>query len=520
MLSSFRSNASNPLVWLPVGVIIFVFVFTFGSWGGSDVSGNMPLAALVNGRVIPEAQFSAAYSRAFQNQQMFRRGYDVEEAKREGLKDKVLEELIERELLAQMAEERGLGVADEEVVEYIKKTFFGADRPFDREEYKRLVNGYFQTTESRFEEQVQRDILANRMEALIQESVHVAPGELKDAFDGRFNRADLTLVRIDPLYFKDLAKPADDEVKSWADGHAKDIEDHYNKHINRYRQDKKVKARHILIKVDEGAPEAEKAKAKERILAAKKRVDGGEDFATVAKELSEDDGSKASGGDLGTFGPGRMVKPFEEAAFKLEAGQISDVVESRFGYHVIKVEEVIPPEVKELDAVRLDIARQLMREEEQKKRAKALADKALSDLKAGTDPLALDIPDLQLPSADPLAASKKDPFAPRVEETGWFSKSARYVPRVGVSKDLVDAAFTLTKDSPVADQVFEVSGRYYVIKLKDRELPDPEKFEQEKGALKDTLLRARKAEVLDAFVKDLRDRADVQKNANVVSYAS
>lgn len=520
MLSSFRSNASNPLVWLPVGVIVFVFVFTFGSWGGGDLSGNMPMAAVVNGRVIPESQFAAAYSLAFQNNQRFRRGYDVEAAKAEGLKDKVLEELVERELLAQLAEGRGLTVSDDELVTYIQKSFFGPDRPFDREEYKRLVNGYFQTSEPRFEEQVRRDILADRMQNLITESVHVSPSELKDAFDGRFNRANLDLVRIDPLYFKDIPAATEAQSLAWAEGHAKEVEDHYNKHINRYRQEKKVKARHILIKVDASAADDVKAKAKERIQAALTRVQSGEDFAKVATELSEDDGSKANGGDLGTFGKGRMVKPFEDAAFALEAGQLSEIVESRFGYHVIKVEEVIPPQVKELTDVRGEIATQLMREAQQKEKARALADQALADLKAGKAPEALALPELQLPSTDPLDTQKKDPFAPRVENTGFFSKNSRYVPRVGVSEELVKTAFELTKEAPVADRVFEVSGRFYLVKLNDRESPDPEKFDQEKESLENSLLRSRQGELLDSFTKDLREKARVEKNAKVASYGA
>src|SRR5690606_38221204 len=204
--------------------------------------------------------------------------------------------------------------------------FFGEDTPFDREEYKRIVHGYFQTSEARFEEQVRRDILAERMENLVSSSLHVTQQELEEEFDNRNNRASLEVVRVDPLFFKDIPAPSDEEVTAWADANAAKIEQHYNEHITRYRKDKEVRARHILVKVDESAPEADKAKAKERLLAAKTRIEGGEDFAKVATEVSEDEGSKASGGDLGFFGKGRMVPPFEQAAFALEVGKLSDVV--------------------------------------------------------------------------------------------------------------------------------------------------------------------------------------------------
>lgn len=518
MLSSFRSNAANPIVWLPVGIIVFVFVFTFGSWGGSDVSGSIPLAAQVNGRVVPESQFGAAYSTAYQNRQMIRRGYGVEDAKAEDLKSKVLDELVERELLAQAAEARGLSVGDEELVRSIKERYFGPDRPFDREEYKRLVNGYFQTTEARFEDQVRREVLAELMQKAVAETVQVSEAELREAFDNRFNRADLTLVRVDPLYFKDLPAPSDAERNAWVESHGDDIKAYYDEHANRYRQPKRVKARHILAKVAAGAEAGAKAAARTKIEAAAARVKAGEDFAALARELSEDEGSKASGGDLGTFGPGRMVAPFEAAAFALEAGQTSDIVETDFGFHIIRVEEVLPAEVKELESVRDEIATTMMREAAQSEQARAYAEQALAALKAGTEPAALDLPGLQQPSEAGIEAAKQDPFAPRVEATGFFAKNAKYVPRIGVSPEVVTAAFELSAEKPVAERIFEVSKRFYVLKLKDRETPPADKFEQEKPGLELGLARTRQSVALESFVQSLRADADVQTNARLLAY--
>lgn len=520
MLAAMRKNATNPLVLVPVGIIVFVFIFTFGQWGGSDVSGDVPMAAAVNGRIISVNMFNVAYSRQYQNNQR-RPGYGLEDAKRENLREKVLDNLIARELLAQVAEDRGLRVGDEEVVDYVKTRFFGADRPFDREEYKRLVHGYFQTSEPRFEEQVRRDILADRVENLVSSSLHVTQQELQEEFNNRFNRASLEVVRVDPLFFKDLPEATADEVTAWAAANEGKLEEHYNKHINRYRKDKEVRARHILVKVDENAPDAEKQKARERLEAAKKRVEAGEAFDIVAKEVSEDAGSKESGGDLGFFGKGRMVPQFEEAAFALEAGKLSDIVESRFGFHLIKVEEIKEPEVKELAEVRLDIAKQLMREDQQAQKARALADTALAGMKAGKAVAELGIDGLQL--AEDLATTspeKRDPFAPRVEMTGWFAQNTRYVPRVGVSPELATAAFALTEEQPVADQVFEVSNRFFVIRLKERERPDPAKFDTEKETLKQSLIRSRQAAALEKFIEELKAGADIDKTQSLLVYPS
>jgi peptidyl-prolyl cis-trans isomerase C len=100
-----------------------------------------------------------------------------------------------------------------------------------------------------------------------------------------------------------------------------------------------VKASHILIRVEAGADDATRAAAKEKAAGLRKRCADGEDFAALATEFSEDPGSAKNGGDLGFFAKEQMVPPFAEAAFALETGAVSEVVETRFGYHVIKTTE-------------------------------------------------------------------------------------------------------------------------------------------------------------------------------------
>ena len=117
----------------------------------------------------------------------------------------------------------------------------------------------------------------------------------------------------------------------------KELETYFNEHKDTYVQEEAVHARHILIKVAADASPEDDQKAKDQAKAVLAKAKKGEDFSKLAAQYSEDS-SKDSGGDLGYFGRGRMVKPFEEAAFALKAGQISDPVRSQFGYHIIKVE--------------------------------------------------------------------------------------------------------------------------------------------------------------------------------------
>jgi len=118
----------------------------------------------------------------------------------------------------------------------------------------------------------------------------------------------------------------------------KEVETFYNEHKDTYVQEEAVHARHILIKVAPDASPENDQKAKERAQAVLTKAKKGEDFSKLAAQNSEDS-TKDNGGDLGYFGRGRMVKPFEDTAFALKAGQISDPVRSQFGYHIIKVED-------------------------------------------------------------------------------------------------------------------------------------------------------------------------------------
>ena len=119
---------------------------------------------------------------------------------------------------------------------------------------------------------------------------------------------------------------------------ARDVQTFYDKNKEKYVEEEQVRARHILIRVPQDVSPADDAKLKGKADDALKRAKQGEDFAALAKELS-DDGSKENGGDLGFFPRGRMVPAFEETAFTLQPGQMSEVVRTQFGYHIIKADE-------------------------------------------------------------------------------------------------------------------------------------------------------------------------------------
>jgi peptidyl-prolyl cis-trans isomerase C len=159
------------------------------------------------------------------------------------------------------------------------------------------------------------------------------------------------------------------------DAEAKDF---YDKNPDKFQQDDSVRASHILLLVDEKADAATKKKTRAEIDAILKKARAGADFAALAKAHSKD-GSAAQGGDLGYFGKGRMVPEFEQAAFALKPGEISDVVTTQFGYHIIKLTERKPASAVPIETVS-DQLKQCLTEQKKKERVdgfiKSLKDKS------------------------------------------------------------------------------------------------------------------------------------------------
>ncbi len=157
-----------------------------------------------------------------------------------------------------------------------------------------------------------------------------------------------------------------------------DMSLYYKTHQEEFRTPEMVRARHILIRVDKSASEADKGKAGEKAEAVLKRIKAGEDFAKLASELSDDPGTKNKGGDLGFFPKGRMVPDFEKVAFSLKPGELSDIVETTFGFHIIKVEERKESVLESYEKVK-DRVREKVFADFRKARVDEFVEKALKD---------------------------------------------------------------------------------------------------------------------------------------------
>jgi peptidyl-prolyl cis-trans isomerase C len=152
------------------------------------------------------------------------------------------------------------------------------------------------------------------------------------------------------------------------------IKQYYEANKDKFKVPEQIRARHILVKVSSKSSEEDKKKAKVKIEELRERLVKGEDFAKLAKEYSDDPGTKKKGGDTDFFSRGKMVKPFEDAAFSLKPGAISDIVETKFGYHIIKVEDRKEARTMSLDETKESIGQYLKDELANSKSAQFIHD--------------------------------------------------------------------------------------------------------------------------------------------------
>jgi peptidyl-prolyl cis-trans isomerase D len=527
MLDKIRENSRSIWTYLIFGAIIVVFVVAFGqgSMGFTSMGGpTAAYAAKVNGQEISVREFQTAYGSMLQAYQQQSGGqFDERMAEQLGLKDTVLDRLVERRLLVEVARDTGLAVSDDEVAKAIREIpAFQRDGQFDFPTYKAVLANAVGLTPEKFEDEVRGDLLREKMIQQVRQAAKASDEEVREEFRRDNDKAALTFVRFAATAFLDQAKPTDAAIKDYlaSEDGKKAVEASYTEQAFRFKQPKRVQAQHILVKVAEDAPEADVEAAKAKLVDAKKQVEGGADFGELARTLSEDPGSKDKGGDLGFFGPGTMAKPFEEAAFALGKGQMSELVRTRFGFHLIKVNDITEPTEQKLEEVQDQIASELLRKQKAKDLARAKAQEVLAQVQAGKSLETL----FPAPHTEDDGHGHKQPVAmPKdqlavAETTSLFNVESEYVPRVGVNADLAKAVQTAEKGA-VLPQVYDVSEQFLVAVVADRVKPDMAAFETSSQQYRDRVVSRKEAGLVQDFTTKLREKAKVEKNPEFFAVA-
>ncbi len=365
MLSLMRKHAGSWLIKLILGAIVVVFVL----WGvGSWTSQRSGRVATVNGDTITIDEYRITYKRLIdQVRQSFGNNANEELIKSLQLEQKALDQLVDNLLVRQAASELGMQVSDEDLSRSIRSiSAFQVAGVFDPRRYQLILTNNNLTPEA-FEINQRDTILTQKLNNFITASVKVSDQEAVEWFKWNDASVNLNFFLLDTSRYKDIAV-TDEEIQQYFESHKDayktepaikvrylkfdpktyisqvaisddEISEYYDEHLAEFQNPKTVEARHILIKVDPNADPEDVAKAKERIESVLLKARDGQDFAELAKQFSEGP-SKDNGGYLGTFGREAMVKPFSDKAFAMQAGEVSDPVKTRFGWHIIKVEKV------------------------------------------------------------------------------------------------------------------------------------------------------------------------------------
>lgn len=543
MLEFFRRHVGGGLVGvLLVGVLAVAFAFSFGAqskgWGAGQ---SEQMAAIAGDYDITEVTLDYAYYL------IGGRGLDPNDSQASALRLSALEGLIERSLLLEVAKDLGITATQEEALKrfmdddkvYLTRpigplaermeaypffnpkdaatllvseghriplSFRNDEEMFDIELYKNYIRNQLRQTNESFVEQQRLEIIAERIRQLIVSAVQISDEEIRNEYNRENDTASIKYIRFIPTLFADLLKPTPDELNEWAKEHADEIKQDFEKNQFRYTDlEEQVRARHILIKVDENADEATKQAAREKIEDLLKRAKAGESFETLATENSEDPGSAKKGGDLGYTPRGRMVPEFDKVMFETKPGQMSDVVETKYGFHIIKVEGVRKGNVS-LEEATPEIAEKLYKEANGSASAKTKAEELLARLKAGES----------LDALIPKESEGSTPSGLQVMTSRPFDKTARSIPGIGEAPEMVEAAFS-GKDP---QKLFELRGDFYLMAIDERNEPNDEQFKEKREELRAKLLSLKQAAWLQQQIKALREKAEKAGRIKIVYAAN
>jgi len=318
--------------------------------------------------------------------------------------------------------------------------------------------------------------------------------------------------------FRDKVNVTDAEIEAYAKAHADEIARKYEEEkATRWKQPPAMKVRAITIPVPPTASGDQEKAARQKIDEALAQVKAGNDFAEVAKARSEDQVSKANGGDLGFVARGQSPygKTLEDQALKLKPGEISDVFKDRSGFHVLKAEEERPAREQSLDEVRKLIAADLLKNEKAKQLAKQKAEETLAQLRAGKE----------LKDLFPQKKTEPGQFdfsaftTPQTSETETFHPGGGYVSGIGPAPALAAAVFALTQPGAIPQAPVEDGDTWYVFRLKSRERADPSKLDPaELRSVREKLIQQKQNALYTNWVDSLRKKAKVVENEQLLSY--
>ncbi len=467
-----------------LGLVVFSFViFYAGNFAGVDQNDPGRHIAAVGKEKIPIVEYQNMID--IMRRQYSQGNQELSPQMIEYFRQQAINSLIDRRLILIEARKAGITASDSEVQEAILRSpYFQRDGKFiGMPDYKRVVDYAFHMDVDSFEKMVREDVINNKFNGLIGAGILISDKQVEDEYIKNDLTAKIAYVKFEANQREEI-NVTPEEVRAYYDAHKSEFEtgelrkaqylwishqseknkvqipesrlkEYYEKNVDRFSRPEQVRARHILLKTDGKDEAAVQQLAQELVM----RLRAGASFEALAREFSEDQGSKENGGDLGLFGKGQMVPQFEEVAFSIQPNQISDPVKSQFGYHIIEVLQKQPAYKMDFALVKDQIYRQLSLPEAMKN-AEDQAKKIHDDLTKNKAKTMAEIAKVQLVE---------------LKTTDFFAKNED-IP--GLSPAFREKAFELKKgeiSEPV--QVFQDYAVIQMLDEKPSEIPSFEKIE-------------------------------------------
>jgi peptidyl-prolyl cis-trans isomerase D len=514
MLDRMRRH-KNWLKWsLVLVVLAFIALYIPASNDPANGAGLNQAVATVEGNDVTVAEFRQAYARQMQ---AYRSAYganmDERLLRQLGIDQRIVQQLIEEEVSLAEARRLGMSASDEEVKQRIllipafqeNGRFIGYDR------YRQMLQ--MQTPpvrESEFEEQVRRSITMEKLQAALTNWISISDADIDAAFKKRNEKVKLAVVNFPADKYREAVQATDQEVSAWFESHKddykmpekrrikyalldvqtlrermtvtpQDVQRYYEDNAQQYSTPEQVRASHILLKT-EGKNEADVKKLADD-LAAKAKA--GADFTALAKQYSEDESNNTKGGDLNLFGRGQMVPEFDQVAFSLTPGQVSDAFKTSFGYHVVKLTEKRAPTSRPLAEVRAQIEDQIKWQRAQDQ-AQRTADDIAGQLKTPGD-------------LDTVAK----PRGFTVAESGFFARDEP-IAGLGMAPAAAEQAFTL-KDGEVSPVIRTPQGFTFITVTGKQDGYVP-KLEEVQARVRDDVLKKKAVEAAQQKAAEIAGR--------------
>lgn len=495
---------SQPFNWtrfwrkFKIYVIFIIAVFAFaiiGMFQNSSMLSTGGVAAEVNRKPISLKSFQQSYER-FQARFGGQLGEGPQRQYFENMmRNNVLNQLITLELVSQSADDLGLKPSDYEVSAKILEILKGIPNISEfggtkREQYEALLRSN-RTKAVEFESSLRKELALENFRNLFERSVYSTPSELEMNEELKDIEMNLAFVRFQKSDLVNEGAVKEAEIQDFLNKNSSEVEQYYKENlISEFTNKEQVRASHILVSMNPKDKSSEE-KALKAIKAIQTRLKT-EKFEDLAKELSEDPGSKSKGGNLGFFAKGIMAPEFEEVAFQQKEGQVSEPVKTQFGYHIIRTDEKKPRMEQPLEEVKEGIARKLI--------AKSLVDEKLKQLESSL-------------SQEKSLESHIQQYGLKWEETGLFNLAQTRIPKLGEDEEILYKSFEIPKVGGTLNKLVKSEGKHYIVKLKSKMVKASVSNGDDPQTL--SLLSQSKNqsnEILGAWLEGQQKAADIKRN--------